>query len=213
LRLLALIPIAAAAGAETIDRIAVALGNRVITQGAVVEQVRVAGFLNRTPLALDPASMRRMAERMIEQQLLRREMESSRFPTPSEDEAKPMIEKIKRDQYPSEADYRAELAKYGIGEEALVRNLVAQLVTLRFVELRFRPSNTVTEGEIEIYYRDTYTPRWEKTRPNSEVPVIEDARDEIEQILLQEKIDQAMSEWLKAARGSARVRYFDEAFR
>ena len=51
------LPIASAAP-ELIDRVAVTVGNRAITESSIVEEVRLAAFLNAEKPKLDPASLR-----------------------------------------------------------------------------------------------------------------------------------------------------------
>lgn len=198
--------------AEVVDRIAVSLGRQIVTQSAIAEQLRVAALLNGEALNETPAARRRMADRIIEQTLLRREMEASRFPMPTEEDGRTMLDRLKKERFKTEDEYRAALARHGLSEEALLRNFAFQLTTLRFLELRFRPSSTVSEGEIEIYYRDTFVPDYVRRHPNTAPPALDDARDDVEQILLQGKVDQAMNTWLQEAREQARVQYFEEAF-
>lgn len=195
--------------AEVIDRIAVVLGRQVVTRSALTEQARVTAFLNRQPVDESPANLRRVAERMIEQSLLRKEMEASRFALPEDKEARALLEKLRSERGPA---YAPDLAKYRVDEPALIRNLLLQLTTLRFVDLRFRPGSTVPEGEIETYYRDTFVPEWERRKPGTPVPEIDDARDEIEQRLLETKIDRAMDAWIRETRAQTRVQFFEEAF-
>jgi hypothetical protein len=194
---------------EVLDRIAVALGRQIVTRSAIVEQARVAAFLNRQPVDESPQNLRRVAERMIEQSLLRKEMEATRFPLPEEGDTRTMLDKLRVARGES---FAADLARYRIDEAAITRNLLLQLTMLRFVELRFRPGSTVSEGEIEAYYRDTYVPDWRRRKPGSPAPEIDDARDEVEQLLLDRKIDRALDAWIRDARSQTRVQFFEEAF-
>jgi hypothetical protein len=205
--------LASLAWAEVVDRVAVSLGRQVVTQSAIVEQIRVAAFLNGDPVDESALARRRMAERIIEQTLLRREMEASRFAMPTDADGRAMLDRLRRERFPDEAGFRAELGRRGLTEEALLRNFAFQLTTLRFVELRFRPSSAVSEGEIEIHYREVFVPEHERRQPTVPPPAIEDARDDIEQALLQAKIDQAMTAWLREAREQTRVVFFEGAFR
>ena len=67
-----------ASGAELLDRMAATVGDYAITSSAVFRQLRLEAFLDgRTP-DFSPASRRQAAERLGEQQLVRREMELTR---------------------------------------------------------------------------------------------------------------------------------------
>jgi len=196
--------------AEVIDRVAASVDKQVITQSAIEEQIRITAFLNQEPLRLDAISRRRMAERIVEQRLIRHEMEISRYPTPDPKQADPLFEQIrKRAGTPEE--FRKQLDRYRITETDLRRNLLLQLASLRFIELRFRPGSSVSDGEIELYYREQFVPEWEKKHATPP-PDLDAAWERIEAELLQQRVDQALDQWLKQARAVARVRYFEEAF-
>jgi hypothetical protein len=200
-----------AACGEVIDRIAVSMGRMVITQSAVEEQVRVTQFLNQESLDLTPAARRRAAERMIEQSLIRREMEFSRYSLPGEDETGKLLDRFRKERFPGEDSFLRALAAYGLTERVLRRQLLFQLATLRFIEIRFRPSVAVGDGEIEIYYREQFVPQWERNQ-NTPVPSLEEAREQVEAILIQERTDHALNLWLGDARRQARVEFHEEAF-
>ena len=186
-----------------VDRVAVKVGKLVITTSAIEEQERIASYLNGEAVDLSAANRRRTAERLIEQLLIRREMEISRYPMPSEKDVEPMVADALK--------ARGDPAKAGISEAALRRSLSLQVATLRFIELRFRPGSSVGDGEAELYYRDEFVPEWEKTG-KSAPPELDDVRDKIEAIVLQRKVNQALDQWLKDARTLTRIQYFEEAF-
>src|ERR1017187_6822016 len=79
----ALLAVTLPARAEIIDRIAVSVGNRVIAESDLHREIRVAAFLDGVQPDFSPAGRRATAERMVEQVLIRRELEISRYPIPS----------------------------------------------------------------------------------------------------------------------------------
>src|SRR5260370_21045608 len=79
--LLALAPILFA---DIIDRIAVSVGNRVITISDIDRETRVTAFINGVKADLTPAGKRATAERLVEQKLIQRELETSRYPDAAE---------------------------------------------------------------------------------------------------------------------------------
>ena len=196
--LLILAAAAPAAAAEVLDCVVATVGRQAITRSAVDEQARIAAFLNgdATP-DVSPAGRRRTLERLIDVALIRREMEISRYAAPPGGARLP-----KQNQDPK------ALAALGLDEAAVKRHLELQAQTLRFVELRFRPGSSVTDGEMELYYREKYVPEWQRANPGKPTPPeLDDVRDRIEAVLLEQRIDQAMEVWLKEARAQARLRY------
>ena len=69
-------------GADVIDRIAITVANQAITASQIDEEVRVTAFLNREKLDLSLAEKKAAAGRLLDQALIRREMELSHYPLP-----------------------------------------------------------------------------------------------------------------------------------
>ena len=71
------------AAAEIIDRIAVSVGNRVITETDLDREIRITALLEQSPAqslaSLSPIQKRTAAERMVDQALIRSELEASRY--------------------------------------------------------------------------------------------------------------------------------------
>ena len=73
----------AAAQTGVIDRVAVVVGNQVITASEVELEVRLTEFLNGAPLDLGPAARKAAAERLVDQQLIRNEMQAAGYAAPA----------------------------------------------------------------------------------------------------------------------------------
>ena len=196
--------------AEIIDRIAISVGNQVITESQIDQDIRLTAFLNRASLNLDPAEKKEAARRLVEQALIRREMELSRYPLPTMSDADESMKTI-RSRYSSENDFRAALDSYGIDEALLKRRLWWQLTFLRFIEYRFRPGIQVSDADIQRYYQQELERR--KGAGGAPAPSLDEMRSSIEQTLTEERIDQDLDRWLADARTQVPIRYHDEALR
>ncbi len=206
---------AATAAGEVIDCIAVSVGRNVITRSAIEEQARIAAFLNREPAAALPgANLRRTAERLVDVILIRREMEISLYTASTEAEVEKILAGLRAGRESVKpGDFAQALTAYGIDEAALRRHLALQTATMRFVELRFRPGSTVSDGEVELFYRDNFVPEFVRQNSGKSAPDLDDVRDRIEASLLEQRVDQAMEQWLKEARSQARITFFPETCR
>jgi len=196
--------------AEIIDRVAVTVDRIVITTSDIVSHVRVAAFLNGEPPDLSPAARRAAAQRLVEHALVQREMEILRYPAPPEAEVEAVMEQLRR-RHSSPQLFQARLAEYGITEMELRRSLLRQIMTLRFIDFRFRPGVAVTEAEIETYYREEFLPQLQADGRGSPPP-LEEVREEIEEILIGRRVDEALDRWLAAATAQADIEYREEAF-
>jgi hypothetical protein len=127
-----------------LDRVAVVVGNKVITESEVVQQARIEAFLNGASVELGPESRRAAAERLVDQQLIRTEMRIGDYPAPSAKEIDEMLQNLKKERWASETEYRGALERYGITEAELRGQLAWQLAVIRFTDMRF--GGMLTDG-------------------------------------------------------------------
>lgn len=203
--------VALGARAEIIDRIAVTVDKIVITESDVINQIRIAALLNGKPLQFSPEARHKAASRLVEQVLIRREMEISRYPAPAPSAVEPMLKRFQQDHFKSAGAYRKALEKYGVSEKELRKNLLLQLTVLRFIDYRFRPGITVDEKQINNYYANRFLPEW-KRRSSAPPPSLDDVHDRIEKILISQLVNKALDRWLKQTAARTRIRYRKEAF-
>jgi hypothetical protein len=208
--LIAFALVALTASAEIIDRIAVSVGNQVITEDQINDEIRVTAFLNHEKPDLTPAEKRKAAERLVEQTLIRREMALTHYPIPPLSDADAKMKEIERG-YPNRDAFLKALQLYGIGEDDLRQRLWWQATLLKFIDERFRPTVQLSNAEIRQYYREQVQ-KWREQHV-SPIPTFEESRSAMEQALMEERVDQALDRWLGDARTQVDIRYRKEAFR
>jgi parvulin-like peptidyl-prolyl isomerase len=166
-----------------VDRIAVVVGDRVITQSEVLRELRLTQLINGQALDLGAEQRRAAAERLVDQQLIRNEMEIGRYPQPSDAEAGAMVQKFRQERYRGLPQFRAALEKYGITEDELKQHLLWQLAALRFTDQRFH--SAVPEPPTQSADRSGADPQ---------------------------TVDQQMEAWLKETRAGTRIQFKQGAF-
>lgn len=186
--------------AEIIDRIAIVVGRQVITVSQIETEVKVTAFLSGLPSpALTPELKRQAANRLIDQTLIRREIELTRFPSPKPEEAKPLLEQARRihgDQFD------AALRDAKLAEDDLNQHLLWQLALLRFVQYRFQPGISVSDQELRDLFNQESAKLKAQGRPT---PPFEDVRKELETLLTERAVDQALERWLAEQRAQSSV--------
>ena len=178
-----------AAIAGIVDRVAVVVGGSVITESEVLDDLRLTEFLNSEPLDLSPGQRRAAAERLVDQQLIRKEMEIGRYAGPSAAEADAMLRSLRQQRFPGDAEFHAALERYGITENQLEQHLLWQLTVMRFTDSRFRPAAP-----------EASEPSANRADPNASAPVA--GAD----------VDQQLNAWLKETRGGTKIVFKEEAF-
>lgn len=197
-------------GAAVIDRIAVIVGKRAIKTSDIDRELRVESFLNRQPVDKSPAASRKVAERLIDQELVRQDLLNGQYPQPTEKDVTDFLQQFKRDRFGgSDAQLRAELTRYSLTESQLRQYLLWQLTVLRFIDQRFRGSVLVTDEEIAAYYQQ-HKSELQKAYPSNNS--LETLSPKIRESLSGERINQAFEDWLAETRRETRIEYRQTAF-
>jgi len=199
------------APAETIDRIAVSAGLRVITSSDIDREIRVVAFLAGKPADFSVAARRAAAGRMVEQRLIQRELEVSRYPVPSASEVEPVLEKFKQEHFPTDAAWRSALAENGISEQEVKDEMLWVRTLVFFTDSRFRSGVQVSDEEARDYFEKTVKPAAEAAHPGQPVS-LGNYRDRIEETLAGQRVDRELDKWLAEARSRTEIVYHDEAF-
>lgn len=194
-----------------IDRIAVSVGDRVITASGLDREIRVTAFLNSVKPDFSPMVKRSTAERMVEQKLVQRELELSRYPVPDASAAEPALDEFRQEHYKTDPEFQHALAEYGIAVQEVKDQLLWQLTLLRFIEVRFRPGVQVSDRDIQDYFEKTVKLAAQAAHPSEPVS-LEDYRDQIEQTLTGQRADQELDNWLKEAHKRTEIVFHEEAF-
>jgi hypothetical protein len=209
-RLLLIATLLAATHAEILDRVAVTVGKHVITEGDILLDLRIAAFLDQKPVDLSGDQKRKTADRLVDQYLLLQEASTSRQVLPTAADAHLLLDQVKT-QYATETEYRAALARYGVTEEQLSEHLLNGIRALRFTDLRFRPEVQLTDEDLHEYY-DTMAAQWRRANA-SQVPTFEASRDQIEKLLTDQRVTQALDRWLGTTRSETQILYKESVFK
>jgi hypothetical protein len=180
--------------------------------------VRLTEFLNQEPLDLGPAQRRAAADRLVDQQLIRNEMEIGHYPQPSETEADDMLRKLRQEHFQGIPQFRAALEKYGLTEDQVKKHLLWQLSAMRFTDLRFSTgtpapavegtANRMAPGAEPSSKKPDRAPAGANRTAgaNRAAPENDGASSE------GNSVDQQMDAWLKQARSSTRIQFKKDAF-
>jgi hypothetical protein len=205
-RLAIVLCLALTASAEIIDRLAITVDREAITELQLDEELRVTAFLNRKPIIRDLNTRRAAAGRLLEQLIVAREMEVSRYPPPDRQDLNKYFDQI-RGEFRDSAEFGQALASYALTEGVLRDHLALQLTSLRFIEFRFQPAIEVSDAEIQAAFkREIATWNAAGSGAPSTLPP---SRESIRKALVEERIDRALDTWLQERRRRAHIVYVD----
>lgn len=214
-KLIALLLIAAGAAAQeqVVDRIAVSVAGQVVTLSDIRRHIRITAFLEQAKPEFSEEQLRQTAERLIDQALIRREAELSRYPAPPIEEVDQALGQFAASLGLDQKALFARALEYGFSEQE-IRDLAAwRLTVVRFIDYRFRPSIQVSEADVARYYNDVFLPQFRARTPDTAPPALDSIRERVVDILNTELSTQASQSWLEQSRKQTRIRYFEEAFK
>ena len=198
---------------ETLNRIVASVGDTAITQRDVIEQYRFERFLDGKPPTGSPNAQESQAvlSRLISQTLLAEQISASG--RESKNAAKSAEETLKevRGKFPDEQAYQSALQSLGMTEQQVLKRLAMYQRTLGMINNRLRPSALPDPKDIEDYYKNTFVPAYAKEHQGAPPP-LDDVREQIQEILVQKKMNELLDDWLDRLKSTHRVAVYSEQF-
>jgi hypothetical protein len=189
---------------ETLDRIAVTVGRHVISERDILQDIRIAAFIDGKPAEVNGEQKRRAADRLIDQYLVLEDAASTRASLPTAADAASILAPIKA-RYGSDQAYRTALGQAQITEEELLQHLLRGLQMLRYTDLRFRPEVQLSEENLRSFYNQL-------AAKGDRLQSFEASRTDIEKLLTDQQAMQALDRWLGMTRSDTAILYREAVF-
>ena len=209
-RALQLVLVAALLGgaclAETVDRIVVVVNKRIILASEWDQAVRFEALADHKDLkTITAVDCAHTLDRLIDQELLEQQIANTTYQPASAEELAKAVASVRQQVLPqgSDDDWHALLAHYGLSDDDVEERVRVVLDIERFINLRFRPNIHIDPRTIEAYYRNTLVPRIEAE--HGQMVSLKDASQGIEDELVQERINEGVSAYLKTLRSQSHI--------
>jgi len=190
----------AAAQFVTVDRIAIIVGGHAVKTSDIDRDVRATEFLNAQPPDLGTKAKQDAAQRLIDQQIIRSELNTGGYQRPNESEAAADLSQIRKDRFGgSDTRLRRELEKYGLTEDELRARLLWQLTVLSFIDQRFRPGVLITDQDVRKYY--------EQHRAEFGNQSFDAVAAKIRETIAEQQINQQFFAWLDERRKDVHIQF------
>ena len=206
-----LLLVATTAAAETLDRIVVVVNRGVILASQWDEAIRFEALTSGRDInTLTDAECDAALDRLIDQELIQQEMALTTYRPVADAEVDAKVNYLRHQLAPAADDgqWHSLLASYGLTAADVHSHIAGYLDVLRFVDLRFRPSIHIDTRNIEGYYRTTLVP--ERQGKGARVPELKQVSAQIEELLVQQRIDELLTAYLKNLRAQARIQRLEE---
>lgn len=207
-QLVLILAIATSCCAQVVDRMVAVVNRRVILASELDQAVRTEFLMQGKPMdKLTPADNAAVLEHLIDRSLLDQQMVNTSLLDPTAEELRAKLSEL-RASIPGAAGrgddgWKSILTSYGLTQQDVEEQLTAQIRTIRFIDLRFRGLVRVDKEAVSAYYQDQFLPELRKR--NAAAPQLAEVSDKIEQILVEQRIDALLTDWLKTLRAQAHI--------
>jgi len=207
LALILVLGTALAQAGDVVDRIVATVNGHPILQSDWDEAVAYEGFADaRPPASFTPEERKAALDRLIDQELVREQIEHADFQHATAADVDRRIQDIRK-LYPDATDaesWAAALQKYGLTESELREKVFAELDALRAIDAHLRPSVHVDSKSVESYYHDKLLPELRQNGA-AEVP-LEQVAPKIRELLAQQRMNDLLSNWIRTLRSESDIR-------
>ena len=185
-----------AAEGVVIDKIAAIVNEDVITQS----EVDAIGKLDLQLSGLPRAPS--MLQERIDFHLALQQLKNQPPVLLTDEEIQSAFDTI-RFRYGSEDDLLDFLNSIGMSRDELLLEIRSQLSIRKFIRERFRPFVNITLEDAEDYYEKVYKPAGEMLA--KDVPPFAEVFSEIQNLMVESKIQDRIAEWSQELRKTARI--------
>lgn len=196
--------ICAPLGAEIVDRVVANVNGHAVLQSDWEQEVAFEGFSDaRDPNSFSRAERSAALDRLIDQELLREQLRPANA-VPVEQVATRVaaIRKL-HPNCETEAGWQATLQSYGLTQASLEKRIGEQVLLMKLVDDRLRPSVQIDQHAVEAYYQEQLVP--EMQRSGSIATPLTEVSGKIRELLAAKKMNELLSGWLASLRSTSRI--------
>lgn len=202
-----------------LDRVIAVINGDVLLESDLEEEMHYAVL---QPYSVPPGrnSRQRALQRLINRTLILQQIREMNMQNlkPKESDIMQRIAEMRKQipacvhyQCQTEAGWQAFLRDNHFTLEQVKEHWEQRLEILTFIEERFRSGIHISKDEIEKYYQQIFVPQFakEKVQP----PTLSSVSSRVEEILLQQKVNDLLQDWLKNLRERGGVEILDPEFK
>jgi peptidyl-prolyl cis-trans isomerase SurA len=202
---------------KPLDSVVAVANNAIILASDLELEMRIFYLvpINDAADSTPPKALERLTTRaLIEQQIVQQDPDGL-VVTPAELEAsltelRQNLPACKHRDCMTPSGWAAYLKTLDLTPDRVATYWTHRIAVLRFIEERFRSGIRITPDEIQKYYSDNLVPRYAKP---GDAPALERVSPRIQEILLQQRVNLLLNEWLKSLQDQGQVEILDASLK
>ena len=195
--------------AEVLDRIVASVNGHVILQSDWDEELEYQSLMSGHEVqTMTAADRTAVLGRLVDRELLSEQVSTTEFGQTTADEIDKQLQQVESD-YVSNAksSWSAAVASHSFTEIEIRDRIALELNQLKLIDTRLRPLVQIDNRAVEDYYQRKFLPELQRSGAQP-IPFAE-AAPKIREVLIQQKINEALPSWLQTLRSQAKIRLFD----
>jgi len=191
-----------------VDQVVAIVNGDVLLESDVEAERRFEQFQPFTTQG--PFSRDRAVERLIDQDLILQQAKLQPGDAIPEAEVQKQLIALRRDLpeckniCTTDAGWNQFVSQHGFTPAQFASRWRQRMLILRFIEQRFRTGIDVSPADISAYYTKTMLPEYAKRGANP--PKLEAISPRIQEVLLEQKVNGLLDDWLKTLKAEGTVR-------
>jgi parvulin-like peptidyl-prolyl isomerase len=160
------------------------------------------GLVAKEPGENDEKFRRRVLDALIDERVRFHEIDRFGFSEVPGEEVDEQVAAI-RARFASQAAFTKALAEVGLNQQGLRQLVARQILVLTYVDERLGARVFVSLDDVTRYYKNSLTPEMQKK--GQPVPPLEEVRDQIREVLKQERLNQELATWTDELKAKADI--------
>lgn len=205
------------AAMHRLNAVVAVVNQQVVLNSDVDEEMRLVHLLpggNRQDNSAS-AALERLITRLLIEQQIRIEDPAQLNPDPKDVEVSLIglrqdLPGCKLTDCMASAGWAAFLAGLDLTPEEVAAYWKDRYAVLSFIEQRFRSGIRISPDEIANYYQKTLLPQYHNP---ADAPPLKTVSDRIQEVLLQQRVNGLLDEWVTSLRDQGQVEIFDPSLR
>lgn len=203
--------------AQILDSVVAVVNHQVILASDLDLEMRIIHLLpsgSSTDFTPQSALQRLTTRALIEQQIVQEDPHGLEVSPKQLDDAlaelRQSLPACKTRDCVSADGWAAYLATLKLTPEEVRDYWQHRMAVLRFIELRFRSGIRISQDEIQKYYNQTLLPQYAHPQ---DAPPLERISPRIQEILLEQQVNDLLTQWLKSLQDQGQVEILDPTLR
>jgi hypothetical protein len=197
--------------AEIVDRVVANVNGHAVLQSDWEQEIAFEGFSDaRDPNSFSREERSAALDRLIDQELLREQLRPAQAAPSEQVVARVAAIRKLHPNCETEGGWQSTLQRYGFTQGSIEKRIGDQILLMKLVDDRLRPSVQIDQHAVEAYYQEQLVPEMQKS--GSIATPLTEVSGKIRALLAEKKLNELLTGWLASLRSTSRIMSSEAGF-